>query len=64
MNTIKQDQLAQFNRWVQEDWPKDPMQQEIHLIRLIRQEEMKGMTDQEIVAYYNRVALPSSRDAA
>ncbi|MFI5385399.1 MAG: hypothetical protein ACHQ50_04675 [Fimbriimonadales bacterium] len=45
MNTVTKEKLAEFQRMVEADWPNDPMLQEIHLIRLVRQEEMRGMSN-------------------
>ena len=62
MNRVTKEQIGQFKSWVKADWPEDRMLQEIHLVRLIRQEEMRCMSDAEIIAYYEQV--PAKRTAA
>jgi len=67
MNTVSAARLQQFKAWIQEDWPNDPLMQEIHFIRLVRQEEMKKMSDEEVVAYYKSIQNPvkkRKKDAA
>ena len=49
---VSADKIAEFERQVEQDWPKDPMLQEIHLIRMIRQEEARAMTLKEKVRHY------------
>lgn len=50
---VSAEKIAEFKRKVEADWPKDPMLQEVHLIRMIRQEESRGMTVKEKVRHYS-----------
>jgi len=60
---VTSEQMAQFQKWVEPDWPDEPMLQEVHLVRLILQEETRDMTPEERLKYLNAQAR-NARDAA
>ncbi|OPZ02034.1 MAG: hypothetical protein BWZ09_02608 [Alphaproteobacteria bacterium ADurb.BinA305] len=41
---------------VREEFPDDPMMQELHYIRLVQQHQIEGLSPQERVQFYERAA--------
>ena len=63
MKEISAEKIAEIERLVEAEWPNDRVLHEIHIIRMHRQEQMRGMSNREKAAFMKKRVRPKPNAA-